>query len=217
MAVAVHNGDGVREKRGRRGRARDGIERRCLVTGERRPRQGLVRFVVDPSGTVVPDVDGRLPGRGLWLTAARDIVERACRKGLFSRAQRGPASAPDDLADLVERLLARRCIELIGLARRAGQAVAGFEQVAEWLRAGRAGLLIEAADAAPGGAGKLRALATGLPVVAVLDAAELGAALGRDRAVHVAVAPGRLAQRLIEEAARLGGFRSAAPSASVAH
>lgn len=212
MAVAVHNDDGA-HGRG----AREEVERRCFVTGEVKPRQRLVRFVVDPAGMVVPDVDGRLPGRGLWLTASRDIVERACRKGLFGRAQRGPATAPDDLADLVERLLARRCIELLGLARRAGQLVAGFEQVAEWLRAGRAGLLVEASDAAEGGAGKLRALGTGLPVFRVLDAAELGAAIGRDRAVHLAVAPGRLARRLEEEAARLAGFRSAASLAAAGH
>jgi len=208
MAVAVRNDDAHDEAAP--GRKDDGVERRCFLTGEVQPRQGLVRFVVDPSGTVVPDVAGTLPGRGLWLTASRDIVERACRKGQFARAQRGPAAVPEDLADRVERLLARRCIELIGLARRAGQLTAGFDQVAETLRAGRAGLLIEAADAAAGGAGKLRALGTGLPVVAILTADELGQALGRDRAVHLAVAPGRLAARLIEEAARLAGFRTAA-------
>ena len=204
MAVAVHN-DGAHDEV-----VPEGIERRCFVTGEVRPREGLVRFVVYPSGTVVPDVAGTLPGRGLWLTASRDIVERACRKGQFARAQRGPAAVPDDLADLVERLLARRCLELIGLARRAGQVTAGFDQVAETLRAGRAGLLIEAAEAAPGGAGRLRALGTGLPLVTVLTGDELGQALGRERAVHLAVAPGRLAGRIAEEAARLAGFRSAA-------
>jgi predicted RNA-binding protein YlxR (DUF448 family) len=210
MAVAVHN-DGAHDAF-----VPKGTERRCFVTGEVRPRDRLVRFVVDPEGAVVPDVDGRLPGRGLWLTAARDIVERACRKKLFARAQRGPVAVPDDLADRVERLLARRCIELIGLARRAGQLTAGFDQVAETLRAGRAGLLIEAADAAPGGAGRLRALGTGLPVICVLSADELGMALGRDRAVHLAVAPGRLAGRLVAEAARLAGFRPAA-AARVEH
>jgi predicted RNA-binding protein YlxR (DUF448 family) len=204
MALAVHD-DGAEDEL-----TRDGGERRCFVTGEVRPRQSLIRFVVDPAGTVVPDVAGTLPGRGLWLTASRDIVERACRKGQFARAQRGPAAAPDDLADLVEHLLARRCIELIGLARRAGQVTAGFDQVAETLRAGRAGLLIEAAEAAPGGAGKLRALGTGLPLVTVLTGDELGQAVGRERMVHLAVAPGRLAGRIAEEAARLAGFRSAA-------
>jgi predicted RNA-binding protein YlxR (DUF448 family) len=205
MALAVRN-DGAHG-------TRDGVERRCFVTGAAGPRQRLVRFVVDPSGSVVPDVAGTLPGRGLWLTASRDIVERARRKGQFARAQRGPAAVPEDLADRVERLLARRCIELIGLARRAGQVTAGFDQVAETLRAGRAGLLIEAADAASGGAGKLRALGPGLPVMAALTADELGQALGRERAVHLTVAPGRLAGRLVDEAARLAGFRDAAQGA----
>ena len=59
-------------------------ERRCLVTGEVRPKAALVRFVVSPDGAIVPDIAERLPGRGLWLTARRDIVAAAVAKRLFA-------------------------------------------------------------------------------------------------------------------------------------
>jgi hypothetical protein len=36
----------------------------------------------------------------------------------------------------------------------------------------------------------------------------LSAALGRENVVHAAVAPGRLAERLIAESARLAGLRA---------
>jgi uncharacterized protein len=158
---------------------------------------------------VTPDIAERLPGRGLWVTASRDIVAAAVAKRLFARAARAAATPPPDLAERVERLLAERCRELLGLARRAGQAVAGFEKVREALRAGRVGLLVEAVDGAAHGREKLIALASEVRQIAVLRADELGLAFGRDHVVHAAVAPGRFAERLEADAGRLAGFRRA--------
>lgn len=173
-------------------------------------RRELLRFVVGPDGEIVPDVAARLPGRGLWLTARRDIVERAAAKRLFARAARRLVTVPPDLADRVEALLVRRCGEALGLARRAGSAVSGFERVAEAVRRGHAGALLFALDGAEAGRRKLGALGRDLPAASVMYAAELGAAFGRDRAVHVAVGPGALCGRLLIDLERLAGFRAAA-------
>ena len=186
--------------------------RRCLATGTLRPKAELVRFVLAPDGTVVPDINERLPGRGLWLTASRDIVASASAKGLLAKAARAAVTAPADLADQVEGLLARRCRDLLGVARRAGQATAGFEKVRAWLAGGKAGLLLEASEGSADGRRKLRALAGDVPVIGVLRGDELGPALGRDHAVHVAVKAGKLAEMLMREAARLSGFRKPAVS-----
>jgi Predicted nucleic-acid-binding protein implicated in transcription termination len=184
-----------------------GPNRRCIVTGEVRPKERLLRFVVSPVGEVVPDLEHRLPGRGIWLSARRDVVNTAVAKRLFAKAARRAVSVPEGLADRVQALLLRRCQDGLGLARRAGQAVCGFEKVKAELKAGRAAALVEARDAAEDGKGKMRALAQALPVVEVFDAVELGAPFGRDQAVHVALAPGGLARRLVQEAGLLAGFR----------
>jgi predicted RNA-binding protein YlxR (DUF448 family) len=165
-------------------------ERRCIVTGDSAPKAGLIRFAIGPDGTLVPDLAERLPGRGLWMTARRDIVSRAAPRQI-SRAARTAVAAdfdPTELADLVERLLQRRSIELIGLARRAGQAVAGFEKVKARCREGQAAVLLAV-------------------LVDVLTAEELGQAFARPHAVHGALAPGGLAGELEREAFRLAGFR----------
>ncbi len=167
----------------------------------------MLRCVVGPGQEVVPDVEGRLPGRGFWLSAQRDMINTACAKNLFAKAARARVTAPVDLADRVERLLARRCLDRIGLARRAGQVVAGSDQVRAWLRAGRAAVLVAADDGAPGGGAGIRALAPGVPVVDLFSGAELGGALGRQGVAHLVLAPGRLAEGLLAEAARLAGFR----------
>jgi uncharacterized protein len=190
-------------------------ERRCIVTGQVRPKEELIRFVVRPAetggaGELVPDLEARLPGRGLWITAERDIVSRAVAKNLFSRAARGAVTVAPDLADRLEALLVRRCIDRLGLARRAGQAVAGFEQVRSWVERGRVGALVEASDGSLAGRRKAHSGAGDVPVVTALSGQELGSAFGREWFGHVALAPGRIAEGFCREAARLAGFRGAA-------
>ncbi len=170
----------------------------------------MLRFVVGPQGDLVPDVAARLPGRGLWLTPRRDIVECAVAKRLFARAARRPVTVSIGLADRIEALLAQRCIDAIGLARRAGLAVAGFERVADAARTGRAALLLAAIDGAAGGRRKIRAMMPELPLVWVLTAAEIGAAFGREHVVNAALGPGPLCGRLIGDAEKIVGFRAAA-------
>lgn len=181
--------------------------RRCIVTGAVRPKAELLRFVVGPEGEVVPDMAARLPGRGLWLAPCRDIVVAAVAKRMFGRAARVPVKASDDLPDRVEALLRRRCCDLIGLARRAGQAVAGFEKVRAALREGKVAVLIAAADGGDSGRDKVRAAAPVLPRVDALTAEEIGAAFGRERVAHAALTPGRLARELTGAAARLAEYR----------
>jgi predicted RNA-binding protein YlxR (DUF448 family) len=189
--------------------------RRCIVTGEVRPKQELIRFVAGPDGTVVPDLAGRLPGRGLWLTPRRDIVALAAARRAFARAARAPVTAPDDLAERVEGLLRRRCCDLVGLARRAGLAVAGFEKVRTALREGKAGLVLAAVDGGESGREKVRAGAPDVPELAVLTAAELAAAFGREHVVHVALAPGRLTREIIAEIRRLAAYSAPPTDAAV--
>jgi len=169
----------------------------------------LLRFVVAPDGALVPDVAARLPGRGLWLTPQRDIVDRALAKRLFARAARRPVLAPPGLADRVEALLAQRCCDALGLARRAGLAVAGFDRAGEAVRRGRAALLLFAVDGAEAGRRKLGASGGDLPSASVLTAAELGGAFGRERIVHAAIGGG-LCEGLRRDLVRLAGFRPGA-------
>jgi hypothetical protein len=183
-------------------------ERRCLVTREVKDWDQMIRFVLDPAGQVVPDVDGRLPGRGMWLSADRNVLNRAIAANLFARAARMRVQVRADLAEQVERLLVSRALDCLGLARRAGQVAMGFDQVRACLRSSSAAVLIAAADSAADGRRKLRQLAPGVPVITAFSKAELGAALGRDGIVHVAVAPGGLARRLIGSVRRLAGFRA---------
>ena len=182
--------------------------RRCIATREVLPKESLVRFVVGPAGDAVPDVAGKLPGRGLWVKAERSVLASAVAKNLFAKAARRSVDIPGDLIDRTAALLSQRCLDLIGLARRAGQATCGFEKVRDALRNGRVGILLAAADGAADGRSKLKAAAGEVPILALFGGAELSAAVGRENVVHAALAPGRLAERLLIESARLAGLRA---------
>lgn len=202
MAAAIHTG-----------KDDDMRERRCIVTGEVLPEERLVRFVADPEGVVTPDVAAKLPGRGLWVSAERAVLEKAIAKNAFSRAAKAPVTAPAGLADRVEAQLVQRMQGDIGLARRSGHLVMGFDNVMRAIDGRKPpSVAIEARDGAADGRRKLFAAArsrdVALRVLDCLSSAELSVALGKDNVIHAALLPGRLAERLIFDAGRLEGFRA---------
>ncbi len=193
--------------RGGRDNAKDDPERRCIVSGERQPKCGLVRFVVGPEGQVVPDVLARLPGRGMYVEAARAAIDKAAKKGLFARAAKAPVTVPDGLSDLVTAQVTRRVIDLLSMARKAGDAVTGYEKVKDWLLKDKAAVLMQASDGSERGKTKLRPPGDEASFIGCLTAGEMGLAFGRERAIHAALAAGGLTSRVVEEAARLAGLR----------
>jgi predicted RNA-binding protein YlxR (DUF448 family) len=188
--------------------AKSDPQRRCLSTGEVRPKDAMVRFVVGPDRTVVPDVAERLPGHGYWVTATREALSGALRRKLFVRAARREVGADLTLVDMVEDQLARRTADLLAMARRAGLVVSGFEKVRGGIREQSVAAVITAADAAQDAVRKIMGPATGLAIVRCLTSAEIGLAFGRENVVHAALRPGALMDRFLREAHRLEGFRS---------
>jgi predicted RNA-binding protein YlxR (DUF448 family) len=194
--------------------ASDDRERRDIVSGEVMAEERLVRFVAGPDGSVVPDLARKLPGRGLWVEARREAVQSAAKRGAFSRAAKTKLTAAPDLADRVEGLMRTRLLAGLGLARRAGDLILGFEKVAASISSGRAALLIEAADGADDGRRKMlqvcrRAQLAGLAsprLIGLFNSEELGLALGLGNVIHLSFLAGRGAERWTLDVERLSGF-----------
>jgi hypothetical protein len=171
----------------------------------------MLRFVLGPEAELVFDAPATLPGRGMWLSASGIVVEQALKRGVFPRAAKTQLRIPPDLRSRIETLLRNRLVELLGLARRSGNAIAGFEKGREWLASGKAGLIVQALDGSP----EERARFAGskkIPVATVPSAAALGKIFGRDHTVHAVIADGRLARMIEVEAARLQGVAAGSPS-----
>src|SRR5258706_16478891 len=200
-----------------RGGEKNMRERRDIVSGEILPDSRLLRFVADPDGKVVPDVAVKLPGRGLWVEASKDAVNKAVEKKLFARAAKAQVVAESDLSARAEKALVTRMLGDLGIARRAGSLVLGFDNVMRGLEGSKPPkVLIEALDGSADGKRKLYAAAHRLErncvVIESLTSAELGLALGRENVIHAAVQPGGLGEGLPFDAERLSGFRPKNPA-----
>jgi len=183
------------------------------------PEKSLVRFVAGPGGQVTPDVARRLPGRGMWVAARRDAVDVAVKRGAFSRSAKAKLIAPPDLSDQVDRLLHRRLLDGLGLARRAGNLTYGFDKVEAAITAGRVAWLIEATDSAADGRRKLlqaverahRERGVTPRRIGVFSGEELSLALGQGNVIHVGFLVGRGAKSWTDDVERLAGFRPLLP------
>lgn len=191
-------------------------ERRDVASGQVMPEEKLVRFVLGPDGGLVPDMARKLPGRGVWTAATREAVELAVKRDAFSRSLKTKVKAPAGLADLVQQLLEQRLLAGLGLAKKAGELISGFDKVEALIASGRAAWLVEAADGAADGRRKLLGAARRSPrppqLFGVFESEALGVALGLENAIHCAVIAGRGAARWTADVRRLEGFRPLVPT-----
>ncbi len=196
--------------------------RRCLATGESLAKERLVRFVAGPDGVIVPDLGNDLPGRGAWVTADAKALAKVLAKGGLAKTLE--AKPMEGLAGLVETLLVKRALALLGLAKRAGLVLTGFERVTQALDGHDAGgpkvvALVEASDGAADGrrsiVAKGRAVAPKAPIIGLFSSDELSMALGAGNVIHaclLSAGTGRLHARFLDEIGRTAGFRALTPA-----
>ena len=186
--------------------------RRCIATRSSGPTEGLIRFVLAPDGTVVPDLKRRLPGRGAWVAARADKVREAARRNLFARAFKASAKPAPDLAEQVDRLLAERALGALSLANKAGRVVTGFAKVEAAVKGGEVVALVHAADAAEDGVRKLTAAARAaerpIETIRLFSGEQLDLALGRTNVVHAALTAGDVSRLALERSRALAHYRA---------
>jgi predicted RNA-binding protein YlxR (DUF448 family) len=199
---------------------KDMSERTCIVTRQAgEPEDGLLRFVVGPDMSVVPDLKRKLPGRGCWVTAERTYVEEAARKNLFSRAFKTKVIIPDDLGGMVDRLLGQAVLGSLGLARKAGDVALGAAKVEATVRSGKAMMAIHALEASPDGVRKIDQArrwvvyqdGPSIPAYKLFSEAELGLALGGTNVIHAAVLAGDTGKAVLKRMVALDRYRGGTP------
>lgn len=197
-------------------------ERMCASTRQVRPVDELIRFVVAPDGAIVADLKRTLPGRGLWLTASRQVIAEAAKRGVFAKGFKREVTVAPGFADDIEQLLVRSVIDALAMAGKAGVVLSGFSKVEAALERGEAVALIHASDAAPDGVRKLNAVVRresvshsgDLPVLTALASAQLDLALGRPNVVHAALLAGPAGNTFLKRCESLVRFRSPEGEAS---
>jgi len=193
-------------------------ERLCIATREVRPIGELIRFVAGPDGAVVPDIKRRLPGRGVWVTARRRVVEEAVRRRVFGRGLKTDVKAATELPDVLDRLLEQSALDALSMAHKTGLVVLGFAKVEAAVTAAPVVALVRARDAGMDGGRKLasalRRRADGIAdgkIVEAFTSAQLDLALGRLNVVHAALLAGRTSETFLVRWRILESFRADDP------
>lgn len=190
-------------------------DRKCIVTGKSGDADMMIRFVAGPDDQVVPDLKKSLPGRGCWVSCGRSYIEEAVRKNLFSRGLKHKVSADPELASLVDALLAKAALGGIGMARKAGRAIAGSAQVDKAVRAGRASAVFHALEAQPDGVRKIdqarRATVhldgPDIPAFHLFSGVEMDLAFGGGNVIHAALLDGGPANAALRRVRQLNEYR----------
>lgn len=190
-------------------------DRTCIVTRESGSAENLIRFVLGPDGSVVPDLKGNLPGRGCWVKAERRHVDEAVKRKLFARGLKETVTAQDDLGALVDRLLTKSALGSLALARKSGVVVTGSAKVDSAIRSGSAILVLHALEAAPDGIRKLdqarRAVVhmegPDIAALSLFTGEEMDLAFGGGNVIHAAVLVGRAASGFVKRARLLRDYR----------
>jgi predicted RNA-binding protein YlxR (DUF448 family) len=200
-----------------------GSERLCIATRTVRPVEDMIRFVAGPDGDVTPDLKGKLPGRGVWVTATRNALATAVAKGAFARGLKRQVKATTELCALTERLLEQAVLDALSMAHKAGHVLTGFSRVEAALGRDDLCALIHARDGAADGVRKLAAglrqnRPPGAPAVLAINdfnSTQLDLALGRSNVIHAALLAGSGSESVLARYRCLIGFRASEPVSRV--
>ena len=164
--------------------------RKCVITGEVKNKENLLRFVVLKDGTMVPDFDKKIDGHGFYVSNSKKMLETLIQKNSLNKILHTKVNVSQDLVQIVETILCRKSLGMMNLARKAGCLVMGFEKVKESLIKGKVAFVVEACDSGEDGRHKIRALAQTLNIYSLFDVATLSKTLNRENTVYLAVLKG---------------------------
>ncbi len=180
--------------------------RKCIATGQIKPKTELLRFVKTPDSRLVPDFNKKLEGRGLYVSISKKALKTALDKNLFIKSIHLHLKIEDDFLNMVEHLLYKRGLDSINLARKAGALVTGFEKVKDKILKNKVAFLIEAQDASQDGMQKIEAISKGLEIINVYNTQDLDMAMDKVNTVHVAVLKSDIAKMVYENLKRYQTF-----------
>jgi len=190
--------------------ARNEPQRSCLGCREVKDKQELLRFVLAPDRTLVPDLRGKLPGRGAYTCLRKSCLAAAVMKKGFARAFRGEArsGAPDELIALVAARMVERIGGYLALASKAGKVASGGESVIEALTRRSPGIVCVATDISTDIGQKVTGLAARLGVdhFSLFDKEQLGALIGKGPRSAVVVELGGFSEALKNEMNKYRNF-----------
>ena len=120
--------------------------RTCLITGEEKPQELLLRFTLTPDCQVIPDFKKRLSGKGFYISNSKQLLTDAINKNVFRKLGKSTSIIPN-LVEIVENILKNKALDSINLANKAGDLVCGLDKIKEKLSKNQVAFLLQAENA----------------------------------------------------------------------
>ncbi len=171
----------------------------------------LLRFVLSPNGTLVPDLMAKLPGRGAYTCQSTQCLIDAIRRKQFSRAFKMDLKieSAEDLVSQVASIMAERIGSYVAIANKAGKVASGTEVVTHLLKRSKEKCVVFIAnDCSEGITKKIMAVAekNGVEYFRLLSKERLGRLLGKSQRSAVSVEGVGLIGAIKEEIQRYRNF-----------
>lgn len=172
--------------------------RTCLMTGEEKPQNMLLRFTLTPDRQVIPDFKKRLEGKGFYISNSKQILSQAINKNIFRKFGKNTSVVPN-LLEIVENILKNKALDSINLANKAGDLVCGLDKVKEKLAKNQVAFLLQATNAGDDGKNKIQSAAKDIKILTLFSSEELDKALNKTNTVHLAILKGPMSQNVYNQ------------------
>ena len=181
--------------------------RKCIITGEVKPKSELLRFTVLKNGDFIPDFNKKFSGKGVYISNSKSLMEKAFKTIRIGKLLHCNVNPYPDLADLVEKILAAKGLEALNLARKSGKLVLGFEKVKDCILKNKVAFVVEAFDAGNDGKEKINALCKdNTEKFELYDSATLDRAFNHDTTIYLAVLKSEISAMVYENLKRYENY-----------
>ena len=176
--------------------------RKCIITGEIKPKSELLRFTVLQNGAFIPDFDKKIGGKGVYVSNSASLLKNIDSDFKIGKILHKPVRKTLPLAEAVDKILADKGLYALNLARKSGNLVLGFEKIKEQILKNKVSFGIEATDAGSDGKKKMSEMCKNIEMFSVYNSAVLEKAFDRETVIHVAVLKSEISTMVYENIKR---------------
>ena len=182
-------------------------ERTCVGCRVSQPQANLVRYVLSPQQQLLVDYRQKLPGRGVYTCCDVNCVIKAVERKQLQRGLKVEQLqvGPDQIVISIIETLLQRIENLLGMARKSGQAVSGSSAILNGLKRNDSfAFVLLSDDVSTGIADKVLSAAGSqhIEVFQMFSKGRIGEILGKGERSVAALQAGKLATAIKLEVQR---------------
>ena len=176
----------------------------CHITKKLCPSSLMIRFVLTSSNILTLDLYHEFDGKEFYVIASKKELENLA---LHYNEKCGKTFQKENIVSKIDNILSKRIISLIGLARKAGKVIIGYEKIQRSLSFNKIELLLQTKDGSKNRKEDLLLPKSQKSRIDCLNRQELGVPFGKDSVANVGFLKSGFTNPLIFDTSRLEKLR----------